>query len=66
MNSKFVRKNKFDPHAHEKSPAMYVGVIDKILSFEEVFGIRKLPSQISLDQREMNFVKRLYPFPAKP
>jgi len=62
MNSKFVRKNRFDPHAHEKSPAMYVGVADKILSFEEVFGIRKLSSQISLDQREVNFVKRLYSF----
>src|SRR5690606_35421757 len=62
MNSKFVRRNKFDPHAHEKSPAMYVGVADRILNFEEVFGIRKMSSQISLDQREVNFVKRLYPF----
>ena len=62
MNPKFVRKNKFDPQAHEKSPAMYAGVADKILSFDDVFGIRKLPSQIALDEREVNFVKRFYPY----
>ena len=62
MNPKFVRKNKFDPHAHEKSPAMYVGVMDKILSFIDVFGTRKLPSQFKLDEREDNFVKRVYSF----
>jgi hypothetical protein len=62
MNPKFVKKNKFDPHAHEKSPAMYVGVAEKVLSFSEVFGVRKLASQVRLDEREVNFVNRVYPY----
>lgn len=62
MSTKFVRKNKYDPHAHEWSPAMYVGVAEKVLSFEEVFGVRKVKSQVKLDQREINFMARYYPF----
>ena len=62
MNPKFVKKNKFDPHAHEWSPAMYVGVADKILGFEAIFGVRKLKSQFILDQRENEFLNRQYHF----
>lgn len=62
MKPKFVKKNKFDPHAHEWSPAMYVGVSDKILSFSEVFGTRKLSTQVTLDEKEISFMKRLYPY----
>ena len=62
MSTKFVKKNKFDPHAHEWSPAMYVGVANKVLKFNEVFGIRKLKSQIKLDQREEAFINRNYPY----
>lgn len=62
MNPKFVKKNKFDLHAHEWSPAMYLGVAKKVLSFEEVFGVRKMKSQVQLDEREMNFMNRHYPY----
>ena len=62
MNPKFVKKNKFDPHAHEWSPAMYVGVSKKVLSFEDVFGVRKLKSQVKLDHKETEFMNRQYPF----
>jgi hypothetical protein len=62
MNPKFVKKNKFDSTAHEWSPAMYVGVANKVLSFEEVFGVRKLKSQVRLDQKESEFMNRSYPF----
>lgn len=62
MNPKFVKKNKYDPHAHEWSPAMYVGVAEKVMSFEEVFGIRKLSSQVKLDEKEKAFLLRHYPF----
>ena len=62
MNPKFVKKNKIDPHAHEWSPAMYVGVSKKVLSFEAIFGVRKLKSQIKLDQKETEFMNRDYPF----
>lgn len=62
MNPKFVKKNKFDPHAHKWSPAMYVGVVEKVLSFEEVFGVRKLKTQVRMDEREEAFMKRSYPY----
>jgi len=62
MNPKFVKKNKYDPHAHDWSPAMYVGVAEKILSFDEVFGVRKTKYQSKLDLREEAFINRHYPF----
>lgn len=62
MQTKFVKKNKFDPHAHEWSPAMYVGVAMRVLKFDEIFGIRKHKTQVRLDQRERNFVARYYPY----
>ena len=62
MNPKFVKKIKFDPHAHEWSPAMYVGVVSKVLDFDEVFGMRKLKTQIKLDEKETCFMNRVYPF----
>ena len=62
MNTKFVKKNKFDPHAHEWSPAMYVGVAEKVLSFEDIFGTRKKMSQIRLDDKEKAFIGRYYPY----
>lgn len=62
MNPKFVKKNKYDPHAHEWSPGMYVGVVQKILSFNEIFGTRKLKTQVRLDEKEKQFVGRVYPF----
>jgi hypothetical protein len=62
MNPKFVKKSKFDPHAHEWSPAMYVGVTKKILNFEEIFSVRKLKTQMRLDEKEIAFLNRSYPF----
>jgi hypothetical protein len=62
MNPKFVKKNKFDPHAHEWSPAMYVGVKNKILKFDEVFSVRKYKTQIKLDSKEIDFMNRKYSF----
>ena len=62
MNPKFVKKNKHDLHAHEWSPAMYIGVAGKVLTFAEVFGVRKLKSQSRLDNKELEFMNRSYPF----
>ena len=62
MKPKFVKKNKFDPHAHEWSPAMYTGVAEKVLEFQDVFGTRKLSTQVRLDERERAFMNRSYPF----
>jgi transposase-like protein len=62
MNPKFVKKNKFDPHAHDWSPAMYVKAATKILGFKEVFGVRKLKTQMKLNSRDEALIKRSYPF----
>jgi hypothetical protein len=62
MRPKFVKKNKIDPHAHEWSPAMYVEVAKKVLNFEEIFGIKRHETQVQLDQKEKDFMKRVYPF----
>lgn len=62
MRPKFVKKCSHDQHAHEWSPAMYVGVSEKVLSFRDIFGVRKLPGQVKLDQKEIQFMKRIYTF----
>ena len=62
MKPKFANKTNFDPHAHEWSPAMYVGVAKKVLSFSDVFSVRKLSSQFQLDDREKAFLNRSYPY----
>ncbi len=62
MTPKFVKKNKFDPHAHKWSPAMYVGAAEKILTFDEIFQIRKSKTQVRLDEKETAFTDRIYPF----
>jgi len=62
MSPKFVKKNKFDPNAHIWSPAMYLKITEKVLRFEDVFGVRKMKTQVSLDQREKDFIARNYPY----
>ncbi len=62
MKTKFVKKIKFDPYAHEWSPAMYVGLTDRVLSFNEVFGLRRMKTQFKIDERETNFMNRYYPY----
>ncbi len=62
MNPKFVKKNKYDPHAHEWSPAMYIGIAEKVLKFDDIFDVRKMKSQIKLDEKEKAFISRNYPF----
>ncbi len=62
MNPNFVKKNKYDPHAHEWSPAMYIGMAEKVLTFTEIFGVRKLKSQSRLNNKELEFMNRSYPF----
>jgi transposase-like protein len=62
MRTKFVKKNKYDPNSHEWSPAMYLGLTEKVLSFEDVFGVRKLKSQVKLSERDEQFLGRVYPY----
>lgn len=62
MNPKFKKKTRFDVNAHEWSPAMYLGIVDEVLGFHQVFGIRRQSTQVRLDSREKNFVLRRYPY----
>jgi transposase-like protein len=62
MQTKFVKKNRFDSHAHKWSPAMYLGITDRVLNFKDVFQIRWCETQIALDHKERDFIRRVYPF----
>jgi transposase-like protein len=62
MSTKFVKKNQFDEKANKWSPAMYVGVSDRVLNFEDIYNFRRLRTQIYLDEREECFWKRIYPY----
>ena len=63
-------KRKRDPsnplfpinHLHSLYRHFFSSQKRKILSFDNIFGIRKLPTQIDLDEREVNFVNRFYPY----
>ena len=43
-------------------PGMYLGLTNKVLSFEEVFGVRKRETQFKMDQKEEEFIHRIYPY----
>ncbi len=62
LQPKFTKKNKYDEYAHLWSPAMYLKIVDRLLVFEDVFGIRRLRSHFILDRRENDFLDRHYPF----
>lgn len=62
MRPKFARSSKSDTEADKSSPAMYVGLVDKILSFEEVFPQRRFKSHAELDGWEEDFYERRYDF----
>lgn len=61
MNTKFVRNN-YDLHAHEWSPAMYVGAAKKVLSFLRSIWCQKVKVSGQVSQKESAFINRYYPF----
>lgn len=62
LQPKFTKKNRYDEFAHLWSPAMYLKIVDRLLGFGDVFGVRRLRSHFKLDERENNFLDRHYPF----
>jgi hypothetical protein len=50
MRPQFVKSHKQDPAANHRTPAMAVGITDKILSFGECFGRRIFESQVELNE----------------
>ena len=62
MRSKFVRSNKSDLDAGKRSPAMYLGLSDKILEMDEIFSRRRFVSHFKLDQEEFDFYFKKYEY----
>lgn len=58
MRPKFYKKPLGDPRSHE-SPAMRVGLTGKILAFRELFGLRVLPTHVSLNEDWKNLYHRV-------
>jgi hypothetical protein len=66
MRPKFWGTHRSDPRSSKKSPAMELGVTKKILTFNEFFQERTLPSQVRLNEdalarydRRMSFSRRV-------
>ena len=65
LRPKFWGTHRSDPESSEKSPAMALGITKKILSFDEFFGERVLPTHTALTsdaqeryQRQMSTSRR--------
>lgn len=65
MRPKFIKKSKTDPRAKE-SPAMRVGLTKKILSFDELFHCRVLPTHVKLNEDWQNLCHRIDPLSRRP
>ena len=63
MRPQFIKPHKRDPLANRQSPAQYIGLETKILSFFEFFDIRYLPSQVPISPEWRLFLQGGVPFP---
>ena len=66
LRPRFLKKHKTDPTSHLRSPAMDVGVAQKIFSFKEFFQNRVTLHQVDLSHDWLNLVKRLDPLSRRP
>lgn len=66
MRPKFLKPHKDDPECNEKSPAMYLGIVDKILSFEKFFKTRITTHQVNLGKEWESYYRRVTPFTRVP
>jgi hypothetical protein len=58
MRPKFIKKSKTDPKAKE-SPAMRVGLTNRILTFPGFFDCRVLPTHVKLNEDWLNLYHRV-------
>jgi hypothetical protein len=61
MRPKFWNKHKRDPLAHTHSPAMLLGISDRIMTFKEFFDLRIAPTQVKLSKDWQNLYDRVDP-----
>jgi transposase-like protein len=62
MRPKFWKKHRADPLTNKKSPAMYLGITNKILSFDDFFKERTFPAQVRLNPDWQGFYERRDPY----
>jgi len=55
LRPQFTKEHKLDPTSNKKSPAMAIGVVDKIFSFQDFFDYKRTPTQIKLNTDFKNF-----------
>ena len=61
MSPRLYRRTKNDiDRTH--SPAMMIGLADKILTFNELYSHRRLRTQFTLDERDHNQFHRIWDF----
>jgi len=58
MRAKFYGTHRCDPESAKKSPAMELGIMKKILRFEDFFRDRVLPTQVKLNEDAQNRYER--------
>ena len=61
MRPKFWGTHRSDPASSKKSPAMELGITNKILSFKEFFQTKVTPHQVKLNQEWKNLYHRIDP-----
>ena len=61
MRPIFYNKQVRDQTIHKESPAMRLGVCDRILSFRDFFSLRKTASQVRLNSDWLNYFKKIDP-----
>ncbi len=62
MRSKFIRPRASEPDAHQKPPAFYVGLVDQIQSFKQIFDFNRTIMQVPLRKDWQSFYFDLLPF----
>lgn len=62
MRPKFWGTHRSDPETSKKSPAMYAGITNKILSFDEFFGMEVLPKEVKLNEDQKRLYQREDPY----
>lgn len=55
----FIKKHVSDPETNTQSPAVRVGIEEKILSFRELFKVRVTKAQVKLSEDWKDYVERL-------
>lgn len=61
MRTIFLKKHKRDPLVHIQSPAMRVGIENKVLDFAEFYRLRLQKTQVNLNEDWLNYIDRIDP-----